>query len=181
MKRLCVFAGVLCIAPVLLWAADPPNTWLLRGPYGGYADAVAIDPATDDVVAGGYSGVFRYPSSGTPDSWSYSNVGAPTPFTAEFATTSTTLYQNSGGYIARWDTIDASTTPPTKAWVVKNAAPLPPGQTSSIPLCRRNAKGYATSYGVSTIAATTRRNWAATASQPAGWTLCWCASPTTPI
>ena len=81
------------------FAVEPTNTWHLRGPTGGYAYQVAIDPVSQRPLAGGAAGLFRYDAVG--GSWSYANTGAPTPYVVSIATTPTATFMNSGGYVSR--------------------------------------------------------------------------------
>ncbi len=104
-------------------AAESTNVWYLRGPAGGYANQVAIDPVSQRPLAGGVSGVFRYDISTAV--WDYANTGAPTPFVAATATTPTATFVNSGGYVAR--STDGGST-----WLNLSSGPVVGGQLRSI-------------------------------------------------
>ncbi len=51
-----VLASLLTTAPA---SAESTNQWYLRGPEGGFAYRVGIDPVSNRVLAGGAAGVFR--------------------------------------------------------------------------------------------------------------------------
>ncbi len=93
------FAVAFSVALPTAFAVEPTNTWHLRGPTGGYANQVAIDPVSQRPLAGGGAGLFRYDATG--GSWRYANTGAPTPYVGGIATTPTAIFINSGGYVAR--------------------------------------------------------------------------------
>jgi hypothetical protein len=82
------------------WAgAESTNQWYPRGPEGGYANVVGIDPVSHELIAGGIAGAFRYDSQSSV--WGFANSGAPTPYVAGIAVTPTATFINSGGYVAR--------------------------------------------------------------------------------
>jgi len=91
--------SVALLATATAAGAESTNQWYLRGPEGGYAPQVAIDPVSSRPLAGGAAGVFRYDSAGS--TWEYANTGAPTPFVGGFATTPAATFANSGGFVAR--------------------------------------------------------------------------------
>jgi hypothetical protein len=97
--RLGLAACVASLAFAGSATAESTNQWYLRGNDGGYADAVAIDPVSHQVLSGGITGVFRYDAQSSV--WGYSNSGAPTPYVGDIETTPTASFVNSGGYVAR--------------------------------------------------------------------------------
>jgi photosystem II stability/assembly factor-like uncharacterized protein len=97
MRNITVMVAALLASSAI--AAESTNQWYLRGNDGGYADAVAIDPVSHQVLSGGITGVFRYEAQA--GSWGYSNSGAPTPYVDAIETTPTASFVNSGGYVAR--------------------------------------------------------------------------------
>jgi len=94
---LCVCIGAMSAASA--FAAESTNQWYLRGPAGGFAYRVAVDPVSHRVLAGGAAGVYRFDSLGS--SWEYANAGAPTAYVGDIVTTATASFVNSGGVIAR--------------------------------------------------------------------------------
>lgn len=79
--------------------AESTNQWYPRGPDGGAARAVAIDPTSHALIAGYVAGIFRYDSQASL--WGFANSGAPTQSVADIATTASATFVNSGGYVAR--------------------------------------------------------------------------------
>ncbi len=103
MRIICPFVSVFFLiasaAPAMTHAVESSNQWYLRGPSGGYANQVGIDPVSQRPLTGGIAGVFRYDTLAS--AWDYTNTGAPTPFVGGIATTPTATFINSGGYVAR--------------------------------------------------------------------------------
>jgi len=98
MGRTLVFALGFLFASALP-ASEATNQWYLRGPEGGYAHQIAIDPVSHQPVAGGIAGLFAYaPGLGV---WNYANAGAPTPYVGAIATTTTATFVNSDGHVTR--------------------------------------------------------------------------------
>jgi len=91
-----VLTSLLAAAPA---CAESTNQWYLRGPEGGYAYRVGIDPVSNRVLAGGAAGIFRFNSAGGV--WEYANAGAPTSFVGDIVKTATASFINSGGVVAR--------------------------------------------------------------------------------
>jgi hypothetical protein len=97
--RAIVPAAVLLLGACSASAVESTNQWYPRGPEGGYARAIAIDPASHALISGGVAGIFRYDSQASV--WGFANSGAPTPIVDDVATTATATYVASGGYVAR--------------------------------------------------------------------------------
>lgn len=92
-------AVMALIASTAAIAAESTNQWYLRGPEGGAAFVVGIDPVSHAPLAGAIAGVFRYDSQAS--AWGFANAGAPTPYIFDIATTTGATFINSGGYVAR--------------------------------------------------------------------------------
>ena len=167
----CRFAAVLAFASLssLAVATESTNTWYLRGPYGGYAAGVAIDSVTGKVVAGGNTGVFRYPATPTPpalppDAWEYAASGLPpdSGVVDLVATPAPVLYLNS--YNGLFASTDGGMT-----WT-SAAGGLPAGQgVGSITAPAASPlRVYASIYGIGVYRSDTKGNsWLPTATQPA--------------
>jgi hypothetical protein len=98
MRRMtCAVTTLLATAAAA--GAEPTNQWYLRGPEGGAAFVVGIDPVSHAPLAGAIAGMFRYDSQG--GTWDFANAGAPTPEVLDIATTPSATFINSGGYVAR--------------------------------------------------------------------------------